>query len=224
MNNNEKLLTFIEAYGNARDTFVEMYRELSILRDDAKANKFSEEDLVNLCIILRETSRFIDDLRKEYNGVEYLLQQICCAIYTQKHINDVHEAPPIRTGLVTGSPTAKMCAKVPKLKDNPEAYYSLMDHFKIPRNVAEMDILRTHYPSLKEYLTNLATKGEPLPKGISPNDTYAVYSVLLRTRCDLDEVVSELEDIKEECSTDSNEERRTKCLKHVEKVCSKIVR
>ena len=73
MSADEKLLTFVEAYGRARSMFVDMYRELSILRDEARANKFSEEDLVNLCITLRETSRFINDLRKEYDGVEYFL-------------------------------------------------------------------------------------------------------------------------------------------------------
>ena len=219
MSSDAKLLMFIEAYGKARSTFVEMYRELSILRDEAKANKFSEEDLVNLCITLRETSRFINDLRKEYDGVEYLLQQICCAIYTQKHINDAHEADPIRTGLVTGSPTMKMCAKVPKLKDNPEAYYSLMDHFKIPRDIAEMDVLRTHYPTLNTYLTELATEGKPLPEGIKPGDTYAVYSVILRTVFDLDEVISELDDIKAGC--DDDPERNAKCKKYVREICSK---
>ena len=224
MSADEKLLTFVEAYGSARSMFVDMYRELSILRDDARANKFSEEDLVNLCIVLRETSRYIDDLRKEYDGVESLLQQICCAIYTQKHINDVHEADPIRTGLVTASPTVKMAAKIPKLKDNPEAYYSLMDHLGVSRDMASSGILRTHYPALKEYLTDLATEGKPLPKGIGPNDTYAIYSVILRTRLDLDEVISELDDVKESAIDNTSQERRAKCVEYIKKVSAKINR
>ena len=116
-----------------------------------------------------------------------------------------------------------MAAKVPKLRDNPVAFYSLMDHLKIPREISEAGLIQTHYPSLKEYLTNLATEGKPLPAGIGPNDTYAVYSVLLRTRFDLDEVIEGLEDVNEKGIADTSEERRAKCVEYIKKVSAKIV-
>jgi len=213
------LLTLLSNYKASKELFVKMYRDLSLLRDDTKANKFSLEDQVNIAIIIRETAKYLDDLRKECDGVGTLIEQVCCAVYIKKHLNSF-DADPIRTGLVTGSPSMKMCARPPKLRDEPERYYSLMEHFGMSHEVASTGILKAHWPAMKEYLTGLATEGKPLPAGIRPEDTYALYSVVLRANIDLDDVIYNLDLIIANNKTD--EERNSKCEEYINKVSGKV--
>jgi len=224
MENTEVILELVKKYGKIRALFVETYQQLSELRDLGKNNKLSMYDETNICYILRETSKFLNDLRKEFDGVEGLLQNACCAKYIVANTANPNNSEPIKTGVVTGTPKVHINAKIPRMSKNPDAYWALMEHFNVPKELIGKDLLRPHWPTLKDYLSELAEKGEPLPNGVNPNDTYPVYSLILRMNKDLDELISELEDIYIANEAETEEGRKEICIKLIEDVCRKKLR
>lgn len=196
--NNIDLLRLIERYRTIHDIFVECYQEISELRDNVKAQKYDLNELVNRIYITRECSRYLDDLRKEMDGISTLMQQLCCAKYTLDNANAPHEADSIRASFATGTPKTRMQGKVPKLRTDPKRYFALMRYFGIPEEVAEKEILRIYWPSFCEYISELAEQGKPLPDGIGADMTYPVYSVNIYVRRPLDEVIDELDENEDE--------------------------
>jgi hypothetical protein len=57
-----------------------------------------------------------------------------------------------------------------------------MEHLGIPEHMAAGDVVRPHWPGLKEYLTKLAQQGLPLPPGIDPQKTYSEYTLEVRKK------------------------------------------
>ncbi len=177
----------IEQYTKTKELFVETYSVLSVVRDNVKEQKYTLKEMVNIIQAFREMSKFLVDLKREVDGLQNLTESLCCAKWVTENVNTT-KPKPIRTHLATGSPKVSMRAKLPKLRSEPEAYYALMEHLGVSREVVVADYVRLHWPSVCEHISELAEKGEPLPKGVKPDETYPVYSVAMLTRGDIDEV------------------------------------
>jgi len=191
-----KLLKLIRSYEKIRNNYVETYTLVSQLRDDIKSGQFTLEEMASILQVMRKSSKFLDDLRKELDGVAVIFEQVCCIRYTQKYINAPNAVEPIRTTLTTATPQVSMRAKIPKLRDDPKQYFALMKYLGISEENAKTEIFRVHWPSLNARLSALAEEGKPLPPGLSPDDTYPAYAVKVRPRRNIDEIVSELNDTK----------------------------
>ena len=187
-----QLLEMLKMYEGVYKLFAESYETLSRARDLSKAAKFDLEELVNRMFILKKTSEMLDDLRKEADGVLHIMEQICCIGWVQKHTNNPAKSEPIRASFATGSPKVGMRAVIPRLDRDREKFISLMKHFGLSEEQAELNLLRPHWPSMCIYLTELAEEGKPLPPGISPNETAPIYSVNTVTRRDLANVNQEI--------------------------------
>jgi len=190
----KELLEVIQMYRHAKTQFVNYYQVVTKLRDSVKTGKFTLEELVDRIFVLRETSKYLEDIRKEIDGVKHIMEQVCCAQYTVKYSDDPGKSEPIRATLATGTPKLSMRAKLPKLRSEPERYHKLLKYFGIPDKLINSDTFRPHWPSMCEHLRVLAEEGKPLPDGINPDETYPVYSVTVLSRKDLEEILDILDE------------------------------
>jgi len=208
--NVKKLLRLVELYDETRKLHMELYGELGDIRDVAKVGKFDLKEMIDRIYVMRETARVLDDLRKEATGISQVLEKIACLLWVQQNQNNP-KPEPIRTALCTGTPDVGMQAKVPKKKTDPEAYAKLMKFLGVPDELAEKEIVRTHWPSMVEYLTSLASQGRPLPDGIAPTDTYPVYSIKVLMRMGLDEVSHLLQEAAKKTAHDAEAAKEDAC-------------
>lgn len=179
----------VRKYAALRDLHLEIYRIITDVQDGIKSGKYTMKDMVNAMYVLRETGKFGDDIRAECERLTHLLEKACCALFVTASTAGDIDGGPIRTGLTTGTPKIRMAAALPSQRDNPEAYDALMNFYGIPKHTVELDVIRLYWPKFVDHMTRLAEEGKPTPPGIDVNRTYPVYSVGLRSRHHIDEVV-----------------------------------
>ena len=182
------LLKLLQEYGKMKATYLSGYEQLAYIRDEAKSGKYSMEDLVNLVHVSREISKLANDLRKEADGIVYILEQVVCVVYLTQA-----EGKPIRASLATGSPSMKLSVKLPHRERNPEEFEALMNYFGIELSSLTDRAVRPHWPAICEIVSVLAEEGKPLPPGINPENTYPTYSLVIRSKRDLDELLVNFE-------------------------------
>jgi len=182
------LIGLLKEYAKMKKVYLSGYEQLSIIRDRAKDCKYNVEDLVNLVHVSREISKLANDLRKEADGIARILEGIACVVNLTRG-----EGGPIRATLATGSPSMTLGVKLPHRERNPEAFQELMNYFGIELNSLTDRAVRPHWPAICEIVSVLAEEGKPLPPGIDPDATYPTYSLRIKSKCDLDELIINFE-------------------------------
>lgn len=183
-----QLLDLIKELDKMRDVYLSSYKLMSILRDKLRKNKYSLKDMVNFIYVMREISKFADDLRKEADGISHLFENMACAVWVTQG-----DGEPIRSALATGTPDVKLAIKIPSRKTQPEEYAKLMKHFEIPEQAITDKVVKLYWPGLCEHVSLLAEEGKPLPPGVDPNNTYPTYKVRIKPYANLDELTRDLE-------------------------------
>jgi len=182
------LLKLLQEYGKMKATYLSGYEQLAHVRDEAKNGRCSMEELVNLVHVSREISKLANDLRKEADGIVHILEQIVCVVHLTQG-----QGKPIRASLATGSPSMKLSVKLPHRERNPEEFEALMNYFGIELSSLTDKAVRPHWPAICEIVSVLAEEGKPLPPGIDPENTYPTYSLVIRSKRDLDELLVNFE-------------------------------
>ena len=183
----ERLRDMLMAYAELKALYIRTYALMSTARDEAKSFAFDMPTQVNMVYVLRETARYADDLRKEAEGIQHLLEQLCCLQHTMSQSTD-----PVRATFATGSPTVKIGLKLPNKDAEPQRYAELMKGLGIKEERVAKGLFKADWKRLCEHATALAAEGKPLPPGINPKDTFPTYSVTLHRTASLDEVVENL--------------------------------
>ena len=181
---------FIDTYGKVKEAYNTVYLLLSTIRDNVRKNKYTLEDMVSLIYVMRELSRLFNDIRKEADGVTHIFENVCCAKYVMTHQDCPEKSDPIRSPLATGTPRVTLGVTLPKERHDPERYYELMRYFGIPVEALKDKLIKGHWPGICERVSQLAEEGKPLPPGIKPDDTYPVYSIIIRAFHELDELIT----------------------------------
>jgi hypothetical protein len=189
-----QLQELLDVYETLKNLHSTAYILVSNIRDSLRGKQVSYnlKDATNFVYVMREIIRYCEDIRRELDAVRELLEQWGCAKYVVENLNDPGKSEPIRASLATGTPKIDIRAKLPKLKEDPDAYYALMEHLGVSKDDAEKGIVRPHWPKVQEYISLRATEGKPLPPGCQADSTYPVYSMQIKAVHDLGEFVSEL--------------------------------
>ena len=176
----------IQKYKEIKSLYLETYQLLSIARDDLKRSEFTTSDIVDLVYVMRETSKIINDLRKEIDGIKQQFENVGCLISIS-----LGDLEPIRTSLATGSPKLRLAAKIPSQTKDPDNFALLMDYLGVSKDAVANKCVKPHWPGLVEWISNDASMGKPLPPGIDPNSSYPVYSITIRAKKPLESVDTE---------------------------------
>ena len=139
------------------------------------------ETLVDIAFILRSMSEYCNDLRKEMDKNREFVEKIACMRWVQDSLNDNTDSP-IRGKLATGTPQLRQMASLPSQSKDPINYVKFMKRIGVFGQALKRGLVRTHWPSIVDYITELTEKGKPLPPGIDPSKTYPMYRLLLIVR------------------------------------------
>lgn len=194
----ERLLKLITEYDKMKKVYLSCYETLSIIRDELRAGKYQLTDMVNFIYVMRELSKFADDLRKEADGIMHMFENMTCAVYTTQNT-----LGPIRASLATGTPDLKLGVKIPNQRRDPEKFQKMMAYFGVSDSAVADRLVKPYWPGICEHVSILAEEGKPLPPGIDPENTYPTYKVRIKMIANLDEVMNQINKILKE--TDGKE-------------------
>ena len=167
-------------YARVDQAHNDLFAELLRLEESLK-KETNLEELADWVFVMREAKAHFEQLQSKCNAMHDTAVKLGCAIYctlpeTHKYV--VKAA--IKTAYCTAKPDLKYCASIPKLKKDPDKYYALTDYLGIPREHAEKQTVRVHWPSFVDHITDLTVSGKPLPPGIDAEATYPVYKMTVR--------------------------------------------
>src|SRR3972149_10339725 len=151
-----------------------MYNEMRTIMQEA-VEESSIEKLAEIAFIFRKTSALIDDLRKQINKAEAILEIAVC----KKWVTQT-EPSEIKTDYISVTPKLKIQTTLPSAKTNPEDHEKLLRALNIPEHC--WPLIRLHWPAMCEYLTELAEQGKPFPDGLDPRKTTPQYSLKFHQR------------------------------------------
>lgn len=135
-------------------------------------------ELADLGFMMREISNFADGMRKDCDRLQTLAGNLLCARQAEESATIQSVATPYCTAI----PKVEWYSSVPKKEKDPEKYYAITDFLGIPREVADVEAVRVHWPGWSEFLTNYQSTGKPLPEGLPQEDVKPIYKVSYRAK------------------------------------------
>lgn len=174
------------------DRLVVKYRELLALRDDLIRIKVDmQSDLegrrdngvppdtgpVDLAYLSREVFKLGDAIRKEFwLSLKFLEKFAGLRWLATTDMSDPEASDNVTGFIAVAKPKVQPTVHLPE-RDSKE-YIALMNYLGCPQRVIEEDVLRPHYPHLKERIAALQLEGKPLPPGLTAGSTGSEYSLV----------------------------------------------
>jgi len=150
-----------------------------LLETKERVSKLELRDVCTVGYCAKEIAKLLKDLRIEYDKLSELAQRIACLRWVQLQ----EDAPEkIETELYKCRPDLQMSANIPSHSKEPEKYIELLKWIGVEEAVASTGLLRVHWPTLKEVITEQQSLGKPLPAGISADKTHAHYTIKYRSK------------------------------------------
>ena len=178
----DAVLIALRRYQSLERMYPAIYSDLSRLETLAKSSDLTQGDRADAAYAMREISRVVADIRKEADRIKRLLDQVMCVVWTTNCETDDSTPRSIHGEVAIATPNVKMGVTLPTKNTDPENYRTLMQHFGFSDELIEADAVRTHWPGMVQYMTNLMEEGKPLPPGVRPDQTYPIYNTTIRKR------------------------------------------
>lgn len=136
------------------------------------------EELIDLCWLLRQTSKLYDDLRKELARQD---DTISIVVANRWLMRPTHG--PIRGELATGSPDVRDQPCIPRRSDNPEAYDAMLRDLGVPEDVVSSAAIRIDFEGIGNFLAALQQAGKPVPAFLKKaGESYTKATLRLTTK------------------------------------------
>lgn len=168
-----------ELYRLAMQAYINLMRQIEIVRNEIQ-NEPEKTELADDVLIVKKSLALIENMRTQFNTLERLSITLTCGAWMRDQINE-----PIRTPYCTASPKISMAVQTPNRKKQPVEYREFCQALGVPDEVIESGTFQPHWPSMLEYISNLAEKGEPLPPHCDPAKMYPVYACAVRKQRDI---------------------------------------
>lgn len=136
--------------------------------------KMTPECMTDVAYGLKEISRLLDDGRKECDDLVKLFEKALCIVWVQRGVN-TGNTDPFQGEFAVGTPQIKQMVRIPR-RDTDE-YDKLMQWLGVP----DGDLVRPHWPSMVEHVTELLSQGQQPPDGMT-GEPYPIYAVRFRKR------------------------------------------
>jgi hypothetical protein len=177
--------SIIEAYKKTVEYHEYMHLFLTSLHENI-VTEHDMESATDIAYGLQKILQMVKDTEKDTRIRQQLAEKMACVLW----VKDGGEKSNIKTDYVTGTPDVKMIASIPRRDKEPDAFFALMDHFGLPRDLfpgEDADVVRPHWPGVVAALSKEMSEGKPLPNGIDPNKTYPKYELRLHGKKGVDE-------------------------------------
>lgn len=155
-----------------------------------EAYKADLPTLANMGYALRETEKYITDLRKDISSLRGLVALLFCRQFASDTANMTREN--IKTEYCTCSPQPNIQAQIPTFDKSPAEYTKLMDYLGVDpmlrdqgsieteNGIEDTEVLRVHWPAFQSLMRRLAAAGVALPDGIDTEKTFTEFTLLIR--------------------------------------------
>lgn len=163
----------VEQFKAVQEVHAQFVSQQMALLNTQKQPGISLEDLADQAYANREMIILLEDMAKRARGTQDELKKIICYRWAREALATGGE--PIRTKHCTVSPQTDIAVNLPKRGS--EDYKALMTAFGVPEELQDTDACRPHWPGVKEWISGLQVKGQPLPPFIKPEDTYPVFEI-----------------------------------------------
>jgi len=167
--------------------YTEWYKLLRVVAAAITGEEdLSQEDRADLVYFMKQLADSWDDLRKEANKIREVLDNIMGTVWVADSLNGKTKQKSVKgtIGLVT--PKMKITPKIPSPRTEPTKYGMMLKDLGVTNDeVIERGVLRLHWPSMTEWLTELAEQGKPAPKGVDADATDSKYTSSVRKRADV---------------------------------------
>ena len=142
-----------EAYAVMRACYDETYNALQVIRQ--RYLECSQSELSDVLFALIQTSKFADDIRKEYDKTVDDIKKVVC----ERWVLDPASKPTIHGKYSNSQPAYKTRARMPKLKDEPEKYYACNDWLGIPKDLQDHGMMLTQEGEFKTKVVEIDYNG-----------------------------------------------------------------
>lgn len=166
--------TTIKIHDRARELHRVVVENLFRLKNELSS--MSLEEILDVAYGLKETASLLNDSRKECEDVMKMMGQVMCVMWVQKNINTGCDDP-IRSEHAIGTPHVKKMMHLPKT--DTDEYTALMRYM----GVKEGALVRPHWPSIVDHVTELLSNGKEAPPGMT-GKIYDIHTVIIRKRKD----------------------------------------
>lgn len=112
--NNEALDELIGVYASVHDLHDRLYGTLSKVSAELKAGSLSNEELCDIGFLCRETSKLLDESRKETNARQEFSGRLMAFNIVKESVCDPDADPTVRGSLASAVSDCKMQARLPK--------------------------------------------------------------------------------------------------------------
>lgn len=163
----------LEIHEKLQRMYKTVYTQIAAVRD--KVVDLEQGDRADAAYLMREMAGLFDDLRKEANACKDLLAKTMCLIWAHEVVGDLTTDRSIHGKLARATPRTNMTINIPR-PDDPR-FVTLCDWLGIPDEVIADGIMRPHWPSLRERISERIAAGEPAPKGFDPYTEHTVTLV-----------------------------------------------
>lgn len=151
------------------------FSNMVLLLEQMDPNEMDLAEGIDHIYALSEASKKIDTIRKTLDKLNEQLQDYVSMVLFARHKKSYS------TEFATGTRRSAQNPRIPTMKSDPENYIKLMRYFGIPDDAIKNEILRPHWPSLREYLSYCMSQGLPIPDGLDvaklePRNTISIRS------------------------------------------------
>lgn len=160
-----------------------MHRDVySLLQQIDRAIKTTstQEDRVDLSVLLKEYNKIFKDLEKETRLTKEKSDTIAAAIYTRQSELEDNMPKSIRGHIGLGTPDIKMEANIPSKTREPERFMELMTTLGVSEELAATGAVTAHYKGIQSLINARLLEGKNPPKGIDPNTVRPRYTMTVR--------------------------------------------
>src|SRR3990172_171746 len=161
----------VDFYRNVGFSHASLYNDVQTILGEVQA--LSLTDLDETAFVCKKSSELINDLRKQLDKAQQILEAVVCKRWSQ-----LPEPVEISTDYILAQPKLKMQPTFPSERTDPEGYATLMRALDIPEHCWHN--VRLHWPSLCDHITSLAAEGKPFPLGLKK--IIPQYSLAFRQR------------------------------------------
>jgi len=151
-------------YEAFRGAYRRLYECVSHCGEVLKNSETPNEERVDLGFLFRELENLSDDLRKDCKMRKELAGKILCMeVMTRSSSGGVADDT-LHGKLARAECSLMMQPILPK--KGSEEYRKLLSYLGVSEDVIENGLLTVHWNHMKEYLTELAERGESIPKEV----------------------------------------------------------
>lgn len=196
-------------YARLMRTHAALYARVAPIKQAVLSGSVPTGELSDVAFLTKKCAEIADDMRKEVSGLCELAGKTASLAQTQLCVASNNDDTTIRGMVSVGSPNVEMAVSLPSHTNEPERYARALQHFGVP--VSAYNVVRLHWPSVCQELTELARRGRPGPQGVFGSE-YPVHKLSTRARRGVDVEAMcqsrEVQDELNELTTDKQE--RTK--------------